>query len=339
MSKIVLVTGTSNGFGKDVAQTLAAAGHTVYATMRDLAGRNGAAAEELQAKGIQTIELDVTDNSSVDAAVKSLFAKTGGKLDVLINNAGIASGGLSETFTPEQVREMFEVNVFGIQRMIRAVLPEMQKHKSGLIVNVGSILGRLTLPFYGLYGASKHAVEALTDGYRYELSQLGIDVVLVQPGPFPTNLWAAVQKPSDPGRADGYGDVAALPGKFVEFLGGVFSGPDAPDPHDTAKAIAELVEIPAGQRPDRVIVGLAFGADAVNSAIRPLQGQVVSGVGLEHLTKLKVACGRDTESLANEQRSADRRGLLGGGGPSASRSRNSLTEPAEPHAPEEWPAA
>jgi NAD(P)-dependent dehydrogenase (short-subunit alcohol dehydrogenase family) len=120
MSKIVLVTGSSNGFGKDIAQTLAAAGHTVFATMRNLTGRNSAPSRELQAKGIQTLELDVTDNASVDSAIKTLLGKTGGTLDVLINNAGIASGGLSETFSPEQVREMLDVNVFGIQRMIRA---------------------------------------------------------------------------------------------------------------------------------------------------------------------------------------------------------------------------
>jgi NADP-dependent 3-hydroxy acid dehydrogenase YdfG len=289
MPEIILITGTSNGFGKDIAQTLAAAGHRVFATMRDMDGRNRDVAKQLQAKGIETLELDVTNNASVDAAVKALFGKTSGRLDVLVNNAGIASGGLAETFTPEQVREMFDVNVFGIQRMIRAVLPQMQANKSGLIVNVGSILGRLTLPFYGLYGASKHAVEALTEGYRYELSQLGIDVVLVQPGPFPTNLWAAVQNPADPGRADKYGDVAALPGKFVEFLGGVFNGPDAPNPHDTAKAIVNLLETPRGKRPERVVVGLAFGADAANSAILPIQEQVIAGVGLDHLKKLKVA--------------------------------------------------
>jgi NAD(P)-dependent dehydrogenase (short-subunit alcohol dehydrogenase family) len=289
MSDIILITGTSNGFGKDLALTLAARDHRVFATMRDMDGRNREVAKELRAKGIETLELDVTNNGSVDAAVKTLFGKTGGKLDVLVNNAGIASGGLAETFTPEQVREMFEVNVFGVQRMIRAVVPQMQANKSGLIINVGSILGRLTLPFYGLYGASKHAVEALTEGYRYELSQLGIDVVLVQPGPFPTNLWAAVQKPSDPGRADKYGEVAALPGKFVEFLGGVFAGPDAPNPHDTAETIAQLVGTPRGKRPERVVVGLAFGADAANSAIHPIQEQVIAGVGLDHLKKLKVA--------------------------------------------------
>ena len=289
MSDTILITGTSNGFGKDLALTLAGRGHRVFATMRDMDGRNREVAKELQAKGIETLELDVTNNASVEAAVKTLFGKTGGKLDVLVNNAGIASGGLAETFTPEQVREMFEVNVFGLQRMIRAVVPQMQANKSGLIVNVGSILGRLTLPFYGLYGASKHAVEALTEGYRYELSQLGIDVVLVQPGPFPTNLWAAVQKPSDPGRADKYGEVAALPGKFVEFLGGVFAGPDAPNPHDTAETIAQLVGMPRGKRPERVVVGLAFGADAANSAIHPIQEQVIAGVGLDQLKKLKVA--------------------------------------------------
>jgi len=186
------------------------------------------------------------------------------------------------------VRDMFEVNVFGIQRVIRAALPQMQKNGSGLIINIGSILGRLTLPFYGLYGASKHAVEAMTDSYRYELSQFGIDVVLVQPGPFPTNLCAAVQKPSDPGRAGRYGEVAALPGKFVEFLQGVFAGAEAPDPHDTAKAIARLVDTQGGERPDRVVVGLAFGAEAANAAIQPIQAQVLSGIGLDHLAKLKV---------------------------------------------------
>ena len=289
MSDTILITGTSNGFGKDLANTLAAGGHRVFATMRDMDGRNREVAKELQAKGIETLELDVTNNASVDAAVKTLFAKTDGRLDVLVNNAGIASGGLAESFTPEQVREMFEVNVFGVQRMIRAVVPQMQANKSGLIVNVGSILGRLTLPFYGLYGASKHAVEALTEGYRYELSQMGIDVVLVQPGPFPTNLWAAVQKPSDPGRADKYGEVAALPGKLVDFLGGVFSGPEAPNPHDTAQAIAKLVGTPRGKRRERVVVGLAFGADAANSAIQPIQEQVIAGIGLDQLKKLKVA--------------------------------------------------
>src|SRR5579871_1910927 len=189
MSKTILITGTSTGFGKDAALTLAAAGHHVFATMRAADSGNRGAADELRAKGIDVVELDVTRDASVDAAFSALYQKTGGKLDVLINNAGAFIGGLSETYTPGQVSAMFEVNVFGVQRVTRAALPQMRRSKSGLIINIGSILGRVTLPFFGLYGATKFAVEALTESYRYELSQLGVDVVLVQPGPFPTELY------------------------------------------------------------------------------------------------------------------------------------------------------
>jgi NADP-dependent 3-hydroxy acid dehydrogenase YdfG len=289
MSKAILVTGTSNGFGQDVATTLATAGHRVFATMRDITGRHRGAADELRGRGIATLELDVTDNASVDAALRTLFKQTDGKLDVLVNNAGMAAGGISETFTAEQLRDMFEVNVFGVQRVMRAALPEMRKAKSGLIINIGSILGRVTIPFFGLYGASKHAVEAMTDSYRYELSQLGIDVVLIQPGPYPTKLYTSIQQPSDAGRADSYGDVATLPGGLSDFLQNVFSGPDAPDPHDVAKAIVSLIDTPAGKRPARVVLGMPFGADAANAAIEPIQDALVSGIGFDQLKSLKVA--------------------------------------------------
>ncbi|MEI5997902.1 SDR family oxidoreductase [Paraburkholderia bengalensis] len=287
MSKTILITGTSNGFGNDVAKTLAAAGHRVFATMRDINDRHREAAQELQAKGIETLELDVTSDASVDAAFKALFAKTGGKLDVLINNAGIAAGGIQETFTPEQTRAMFDVNVFGIQRVTRAALPSMHQAKAGLIINIGSILGRVTLPFFALYGASKHAVEAVTEGYRYELSQQGIDVVLVQPGPYPTKLYTAIQKPADIGRADAYGEVAKMPAAFEEFLGGLFSSENAPNPHDIATTLVDLIAKPNGQRPNRVIVGLDFGAAAVNTAIQPIQAKLVADIGMDHLNTLK----------------------------------------------------
>ena len=288
MSKTILITGTSNGFGKDAAITLAHAGHRVFATMRGTAGRNIAAAEELRAKGIDVLELDVTSDASVDAAFAGLYRKTGGKLDVLINNAGLFAQGLSETFTPDQVRAMFDVNVIGIQRVTRAALPEMRKSQSGLIVNIGSILGRVTIPFIGLYGASKFAVEAMTESYRYELSQLGIDVVLVQPSAYPTKLYHSLLQAEDPGRASEYGDIAALPGAFVQFLQGVFSSAEAPDSHDVSVALAELVATPAGKRPDRVVVGAPYGADAVNAAVQPIQAGMLSGIGFDGLATLKV---------------------------------------------------
>jgi len=289
MSKTILITGTSNGFGKDAAITLAKAGHRVFATMRGVTGSNNAAAGELRAQGIEVLELDVTNDASVDAAFQDLYKKTGGKLDVLVNNAGVAAGGIQETFTPEQTRAMFDVNVFGIQRVTRAALPSMHSAKAGLIINIGSILGRVTLPFFALYGASKHAVEALTEGYRYELSQQGIDVVLVQPGPYPTKLYTAIQKPADIGRADVYGDVAKLPAGFEEFLSGLFSSEGAPDPHDVAKTIVDLIGTPSGQRPNRVVVGLPFGADSANTSIKPIQDQLVTNIGMSHLNALKTA--------------------------------------------------
>lgn len=287
MSKTVLITGTSGGFGEDTARTLHEAGHRVFATMRAGEGKSSATAEKFRAAGIEVLELDVTSDASVDAAFEALFRKTDGKLDVLVNNAGLFFAGLSETFSPAQVQSMFEVNVFGVQRMIRAALPAMRKNRSGLIVNIGSILGRLTIPFVGLYGASKHAVEAMTESYRYELSQLGIDVVLVQPGPFATNLYAAPQAPASPDRAEGYGEVAELPNEIGKVLAGFFGSGNAPAPHEVAKEVAKLVGTPDGKRPARVTVGAAFGADAANSALEPIQAQMVHGFGFDKLATLK----------------------------------------------------
>lgn len=287
MSKTILITGASNGFGKDTAKTLAAAGYRVFGTMRDLNGRNSEAAAELRAAGVTTLELDVTNDASVDAAFAEILDNDG-KIDVLINNAGLASAGIAETFTPDQLRDLFEVNVIGVQRVLRAALPTLRTAGSSLVINVGSIVGRLTIPFFGLYGASKFAVEALTDTYRFELSQLGVDVVLVQPGPFPTALYSTMQAPGDAARADAYGDVAKLPGNISARLGEWFSAPDAHQPHEVAEAIARLIATPAGQRPDRVVVGSANGADVVNAAVQAPQAGVLAAFGFDHLAHVKV---------------------------------------------------
>lgn len=286
MKSTILITGASSGFGRDTAETLAAAGHTVYAGVRDISTRNQAIADALRAKGIEPVELDVTCDTSVTAAVATLLAKSNGKLDVVINNAGIASAGVSESFTTEQVRAVFEVNVFGIQRVLRATLPVLRSQGDGLVINIGSILGRVTFPFFGFYGASKFAVEALSDSYRYELSQLGVDVVLVQPSAYPTNMYASAQQPADTARGGDYGEIGAIPGKMFETFMGMFAAENAPRPHDVAEAIANVIATSKGQRPDRVVVGQAFGADAVNGAVAPIQRQVVDGLGLGALTTI-----------------------------------------------------
>lgn len=287
MQKIIFITGASSGFGRDTAVTLSAAGHRVFAGMRDVNGRNKEVAEALRSKGIMPVALDVTCEATTQAAIQTVLEKSGGRLDVVINNAGIAATGVSESFTPEQLRELFEVNVFGIQRVLRAVLPTMRKQGDGLIINTGSILGRVTFPFWGLYGASKFAVEAMTDSYRYELSQLGVDVVLVQPSAYPTNMYAAMQQPVDAARAISYGEIGAIPSKMFETFAGMFAAENAPNPHDVALAIAKLVATTKGQRTDRLVVGQAFGADAINAAVAPLQRQVLAGLGLDMLASIK----------------------------------------------------
>ena len=285
MSKTILITGTSTGFGRDTAETLVRAGHTVFASMRDLQGKNRKHAEALRRQGIEVVELDITSDDSVDKAVKDVLARTS-QIDVLVNNAGIASAGITEAFTSDQAKIVFNTNVVGLLRTIRAVLPAMRNRSDGLIINISSILGRVTFPFFGIYGASKFAVEALTDSLRYEVSQLGIEVVLVQPSAYPTSMYANVQEPADIARVAAYGAVGEIPGAMFENFMRKFRASDAPDPHDVAEAIAKLVIEPKGSRPARTVVGASFGADTVNEQIAPVQAHVVEALGLSHLAKI-----------------------------------------------------
>jgi len=289
MAKTILITGASSGFGRLTAEQLANSGHRVFAGFRSTDGAKKPVADELRGKKIEILRLDVTDQASVDSAVKQLLKTTNNQLDVVVNNAGMASAGISESFTAEQVREMFDVNVFGVQRVIRATLPALRAKRSGLVINIGSILGRVTIPFFGLYGASKYAVEAMSDSYRYELSQLGIDVVLVQPSAYPTNMYAAAQHPADGEIAKKYGAVAEVPGKILKTFVTLFQGENAPNPRDVAEAIDKIVSTPVGKRPDRVVVGLPFGSDAVNNAVNPIQRGTIDSLGLADLARLKVA--------------------------------------------------
>jgi len=285
MSKTILITGTSSGFGRDTAETLHRAGHTVYASMRGVQGKNREAAEALRKLGIKTVELDVSDDASVEAGVENVLAEAG-KIDVLVNNAGIASAGVTEAFTTEQAKAIFDTNVIGLLRVTRAVLPSMRRQHDGLIINLGSILGRVTFPFVGIYGASKFAVEALTDSLRYELSQLGVEVVEVQPSGYPTNFFTNLQSPASTEVTKSYGEVGEIPEAMVKSLTASLEGKDAPDPHDVAEAIAKLVGQSKGSRAARTVVGEPFGSDKANEDVAPLQAKVVEALGLSHLEKV-----------------------------------------------------
>lgn len=292
-NQVIIITGASSGFGRVTAETLAQHGHTVYATVRDMTGKNQPVARELQRAAqaehtrLHVIELDVTDTDSAERAVQTVVSETG-RLDVLVNNAGTFYGGITEGFTPQQATAQFDVNVIGILRTMRAALPQFRRQGSGLIINIGSIVGRVTFPFFGLYGATKYALEALTEGYRYELSQLGIDVALLQPSAYPTALFARMQGPTDARRVGEYGEVAKLPSAMLEQFGKLLSAPNAPKPQEVADAIRHLIAQPAGSRPFRTVVGPDFGAETVNAQTAPVQAEVLKGLGLGHLDTLKI---------------------------------------------------
>src|SRR5262245_37890696 len=285
MSKTILITGTSSGLGRDTAETLRRAGHTVYASMRGVEDKNREAAEALRKLGIKTVELDVSDDASVEAGVKTVLTEAG-QIDVLVNNAGIASAGVTEAFTTEQAKAIFDTNVIGLLRVTRTVLPSMRRQHDGLIINIGSILGRVTFPFVGIYGASKFAVEALTDSLRYEVSQLGVEVVEVQPSGYPTNFFTNIQTPAGTEITKSYGEVGQIPDAMVKSLTSTFEGNDAPNPHEVAEAIAKLVGQPKGTRPARTVVGAPFGSDKANDDVAPVQAQVVEALGLGHLERV-----------------------------------------------------
>src|ERR1700754_639485 len=285
MTKNILITGTSSGFGRETAERLARDGYRVFAAMRDIASRNRGHADALRRQKIGVVELDVTDDGSIDRAIASILAEAG-KIHVLVNNAGIASVGVTEAFTTDQAKAIFDTNVIGLLRVTRAVLPSMRREREGLIINMGSVLGRVTFPFVGIYGASKMAIEALTDSIRLEVSQLGVDVVEVQPGASPTSLYSSIQRPADHDITKSYGEVGQIPDTIYKTFTSMLQGKDAPRPHDVAEAVATLVGQAKGSRAARTVVGTSFGADKINADIAPVQKAVVGGLGLGHLEEL-----------------------------------------------------
>ena len=210
MKKKILITGASGGFGKLTVKTLLAKGHQVAASMRDINGKNKGVADELGNAGAKVIEIDVTDDSSVTNGVKTAISGLKG-LDVLINNAGIGVLGMQEFFTTSDFQKVFDINIFGVQRMNREVIPYFREKQDGLIVYTSSLLGRIALPFYGTYQASKWALEALAENYRVELSGFGIENCIVEPGGYPTAFAENLLRPSDLSREASYGDFAKVP--------------------------------------------------------------------------------------------------------------------------------
>jgi NAD(P)-dependent dehydrogenase (short-subunit alcohol dehydrogenase family) len=292
MKKIILITGASSGFGLLTARALAEAGHTVYASMRDIAGRNAANADAVRQEAkdrhidLRVVELDVTSEASAEAAVKTIVERDG-HLDVLVHNAGHMVFGPAEAFTAEQYAQLYDVNVLGTQRVNRAALPVMRRQKKGLVlwVSSSSVRGG-TPPFLAPYFAAKAAMDSLAVSYAGELARWGIETSIMVPGAFTkgTNHFAHAGEPADEARAAEYmdGPYAGMPDRILHGLAAL--EPSDADAGEVATKIVEVVGLPFGKRPFRVHVDPSQdGAEVVNGVADRVRRELFWRVGIDDL--------------------------------------------------------
>jgi NAD(P)-dependent dehydrogenase (short-subunit alcohol dehydrogenase family) len=294
MKYVILITGASSGFGALTARRLAEAGHTVYATMRETTGRN-ARQVELTRKfateksvDLRTAELDVSSQESVDGAIQQIVAEAG-KLDVVIHNAGHMVYGPAEAFTPEQLAELYDINVLSTQRVNRAALPVLRKQGKGLVVWVGSSSTRGgTPPYLAPYFAAKAGMDALAVSYAGELARWNIETTIIVPGAFTsgTNHFANAGKPADSNRLAEYasGPTASLGDEIMQGFAST-AVPDA-DVAEVANAIVRVLDTPFGKRPFRVHIDPANdGAEVVNGVSDRVRAELLRNMGLADLLK------------------------------------------------------
>ncbi|MCH0564160.1 MULTISPECIES: SDR family NAD(P)-dependent oxidoreductase [unclassified Streptomyces] len=290
-SRTVLLTGASSGFGALTVRALARAGHTVHAGIRHTAGRNAPAVDDLRRYAarhdvdLRAVELDVTSQESVDAAVAHVLAAHG-RLDVVVHNAGRLATGPAEAFTPEQLAQLYDVNVLGAQRVTRAALPHLREQAEGLLVWIGSSSTRGGCPpFVGPYFAAKAALDALAVSYAAEVLRFGVDTAIVVPGAFPsgTNHFAHAGSPADTTRAAAYDDRYGALLTDLDARLAALVPPDA-DAADVADAVVRLVAMPAGTRPLRTHVDPSRdGSEVVSAVADRVRADFFRRIGLDDL--------------------------------------------------------
>ena len=280
--KNVIITGSSNGFGLKAAKDFDDKGHQVFATMRNPDGKNEAAKAELEGHSvhIKVVDMDVTKDASVTEAMYHILAEAG-KIDILINNAGIMYLGITEAFSVEQAKFQMETNYYGAIRVMQAVLPAMRKAGTGLIINTSSLVGRISPPFFGTYTATKHALEGYSQALRYEVSPFGVDILLVEPGPFGTGLLASGQVPAHSEVLESYGELAGVPAAMGESFAQMLQSEGAPDPQWVVDAYLKLADMPAGKRPTRTVVGISWGTNEINEHTQPIQDRILKEMQLD----------------------------------------------------------
>jgi NAD(P)-dependent dehydrogenase (short-subunit alcohol dehydrogenase family) len=262
--------------------------------MRDSSRRNAGhreALELLAAKEklpIQVVEMDVSNDGSVSAAIEQILQRAG-RIDVVINNAGVAALGITEAYTIEKMQKLFEVNFFGVARVNRAVLPTMRRQRGGLLIHVSSAAGRLVVAYFGVYSASKFALEALADSYRFELAPFGVDSVIVEPGIHRTPILEAFQPPDDETRAAEYHPDADFTSRVTAVFDAASASPETPGSAEVAEAFLRLIEMPAGTRPFRTVPTAAMAPllEPYNNAAAEIRQIVAQVFNISELMVLK----------------------------------------------------
>ena len=292
MKKIIIITGSSSGFGYLTAITAAKQGLKVWATMRNSKTKNENKRKELeklaedQNLDLKVLDLDVTSQHSIEKAVETIIDEDG-KIDILVNNAGVMYVGITEAYSIEQVQNQFDINFYGPLRLIKAISPYMRKSHNGLIINTTSLAGRLAFPYFGVYCASKHALEAYSQSLRYELAPFGVEVCIVEPGPFGTNLLFTGPKEANDLTLEEYGDFREVPLAILKNFEGFYDSEDALDPQLVADDTLKLINMARGTRPVRVVSGLDYGTIAYNEKTQPIQDSLVKDVlQMEHLLSI-----------------------------------------------------
>ncbi len=287
--KKAIITGSSSGFGYLTTLTLARNGYKVWATMRDSNGKNSSKKNELEALAakenlsITVAELDVTSDASVKALTEKVINEEG-SIDILVNNAGVMYVGITEAYSLEQVQEQFDTNFFGVIRTSKAFLPLLKKSEDGVIINISSLAGRLVFPYFGIYCASKFALEAYSEALKYELKPLGVDVSVIEPGPFPTGLLFSGPKEEDTMALESYGEMVEIPSAMLQNFEGFFKSEDAPNPQEIADSVLSIIETNKGSRPIRKVTGIDYGTNELNEKTRPIQeNHIKNNLQMGHL--------------------------------------------------------
>lgn len=292
---VILITGASSGIGNLTAKALAVAGHTVYASMRESAGRNQGKARELldlaQRDGIdlRVLDLDVQSQQSADQAAKTIVAETG-RIDAVVHNAGHLALGYAEAFTAEEIARLFDVNAFSVQRVNRAVLPFMRERRFGTLLYVGSTTTVSVPPFLGPYVASKFAFDALAQVTAYEVSQFGIETVIVMPGAFTrgTDHFPHASRAADQAIAADYAELDPLIAGYDAATEKLYAPGTDPDPVTVAEEITRLFTLPVGDKPFRSVIDFTRSNVAeVNEIARASSVDFLTRMGLGQLLHVK----------------------------------------------------